>query len=241
MRITAGVEGVVFISHGDRLLGALYRPSVEDGAPATILLHGVPGVEQNLDIAYALRDAGWNTLLFHYRGSWGSEGSYSLAGLADDLRAATDWLIERPSVDPSRIAVVGMSMGGYVALAGMAADPRFVAAVALSPMLDPLRLPLSPEIATDMASMLRGLTGEELVRQWASCPPISSLADRLVGRPILMVVAGRDELVPPGHEERVVKAIPTIVVREFEGEGHVFASARQPLVTTVVDWLLSVL
>jgi hypothetical protein len=52
------------------------------------MLHGIPGTEQNFDVAYALRDAGFNCLLWHYRGCWGSEGSYSIDGLPDDIESA---------------------------------------------------------------------------------------------------------------------------------------------------------
>jgi hypothetical protein len=43
-----------------------------------LLLHGCPGLQQNGDLAVALRDRGWNALIFHYRGSWGSGGRYDL-------------------------------------------------------------------------------------------------------------------------------------------------------------------
>jgi hypothetical protein len=38
-----------------------------------ILIHGLPGIEKRLDIAYGLRDLGWNCLYFHFRGCWGSD------------------------------------------------------------------------------------------------------------------------------------------------------------------------
>ena len=66
MSFTAGLDGVVFYSHGSKLLGGFYRAAGETPRPTVILLHGVPGVEKNLDLAYALRDAGWNCLYFHY-------------------------------------------------------------------------------------------------------------------------------------------------------------------------------
>jgi predicted alpha/beta-fold hydrolase len=42
-----------------------------------ILFHGLPGNEQNLDLAQAIRRANWNVLTLHYRGSLGSPGTYS--------------------------------------------------------------------------------------------------------------------------------------------------------------------
>jgi hypothetical protein len=54
-------------------LNALIYMAAGAGAhPTVILLHGFPGNEQNLDLAQAIRRAGWNVLTLHYRGAWGS-------------------------------------------------------------------------------------------------------------------------------------------------------------------------
>ena len=69
-----GLEGIVITHAGSTMLGALYRAGGAGLAkrPTALLLHGIPGLELNTDIAYALRDAGWNVLMFHSRGCWGS-------------------------------------------------------------------------------------------------------------------------------------------------------------------------
>jgi dienelactone hydrolase len=133
----AGVDGVTFESSGARLLGAFYRGAGQEPRPTAVLLHGVPGVEKHLDLAYRLRDRGWNCLCFHPRGSWGSGGTYSMDGLVDDTRAAVDWTLAQPSVDPDRLALIGASLGGYTVLLHGAADPRVRALVALCPVVDP--------------------------------------------------------------------------------------------------------
>ena len=53
-----------------------------------VLLHGLPGNEQNLDLAQAIRRAGWNVLTLHYRGAWGSPGQFSLQHVLEDADAA---------------------------------------------------------------------------------------------------------------------------------------------------------
>ena len=88
----AGLDGVTFTSKGCRLLGGFYKAAGDAPRPTAVLLHGLPGIEKHLDIAYRLRDLGWNCLYFHFRGCWGSEGAFSLAGLADDTRAAVEWI-----------------------------------------------------------------------------------------------------------------------------------------------------
>jgi hypothetical protein len=112
----AGVDGVTFESYGARLLGAFYRGAGQAPRPTAVLLHGVPGVEKHLVLAYGLRDRGWNCLCFHPCGSWGSGGTYSMDGLVDDTRAAVDWTLAQPSVDPDRLAA--FSSGGLGGIPG---------------------------------------------------------------------------------------------------------------------------
>lgn len=90
-RVAPDVSSVHIVSQGKTLFGRLFSPaleSVESKAPSVFMLHGIPGTEQNFDVAYALRDAGFNCLLWHYRGCWGSDGSYSIDGLPDDIESA---------------------------------------------------------------------------------------------------------------------------------------------------------
>ena len=58
MRISAGLDGAMFPPHGHTLLGGFYRAAGDSPRPTGLLLHGVSGVNKNLDLAYAVRDAG---------------------------------------------------------------------------------------------------------------------------------------------------------------------------------------
>jgi predicted alpha/beta-fold hydrolase len=57
-------------SGGVGMNALLMRASGSARKPTLVLLHGLPGNEQNLDLAQAVRRAGWNVLTMHYRGSW---------------------------------------------------------------------------------------------------------------------------------------------------------------------------
>ena len=104
-------------SGGYGLYGRFFTPTIgavdEPVAPAVLLLHGIPGTEQNFDVAYNLRQIGINCLLFHYRGCWGSPGKYGIMNLEQDIEAALLWLKAQPTVDPDKIVIVGHSLGGY--------------------------------------------------------------------------------------------------------------------------------
>lgn len=66
----ASGRGVQFLSQGSQVNAMVYRPAGAGSHPTVILLHGLPGNEQNLDLARAMQRAGWTVITFHYRGSW---------------------------------------------------------------------------------------------------------------------------------------------------------------------------
>src|SRR5919106_3290287 len=136
-----GQEGVLIDSAGNRLLATLFLAPGDEPKPTALLLHGLPGIEKNYDLATGLRESGWNALLFHYRGCWGSGGDYSLLTLTQDAAAALDLLLggSHPQVDVGRLAMIGHSMGGYAALRS-GTDERVRAVATYGPVTAPARL-----------------------------------------------------------------------------------------------------
>jgi hypothetical protein len=216
-----------------------YRGAGVGPRPTVLLLHGLPGVEKNLDVAYALRDAAWNCLLFHYRGSWGSEGDYSLFQLIDDVKAALDWTVHQPCVDTDRLAVVGHSMGGYVSLRAAAQDRRFRAVVAICPLISPGRAPLSPAVFAQFSEMLHGITGADLKAQYDSLPPIEASASDLASLPILMLTGGQDDVFPHAHYPPLLEILPTIEWQELSEGDHAMSLCRTRTVSLSTHWLIS--
>ena len=131
-------------SNGFSLAGTVSKPARSSAArlPAVVLVGGsgptdrdglVVGIPILGQIAGALADAGYIVVRYDKRGigqSGGRAESASLADYADDVRAAIKLLANRQDVDPKRIAVVGHSEGGLVALIAAAKDKK-VAAVGL--------------------------------------------------------------------------------------------------------------
>ena len=99
-----GRRGILFENEGSVLLGTMFTAR-DEPAPTVVILHGIPGIEKNHDLAHAFRDAGMNAVIFHYRGSWGSGGDYRISGVPSDVAIHPEadhafidlrpWLIER--------------------------------------------------------------------------------------------------------------------------------------------------
>jgi pimeloyl-ACP methyl ester carboxylesterase len=123
-------------SGGERLNAILYVAAGRGPHGVVVLLHGNPGNERSLDVAQAIRRAGYSVLFFNYRGSWGSGGTFSRTHAIEDVHAALRWVrspenAARFRMDSTRVALVGHSMGGWLALTAAAADPRVVCVGAL--------------------------------------------------------------------------------------------------------------
>ena len=241
MKLNARLDGITFNSHGCKLLGGFYGAAADVPRPTVILLHGVPGVEKNLDFAYAMRDVGWNVLYFHYRGCWGSEGAYSFDGLLDDVQAATEWAIGQASVEKESLVLLGSSMGGYATLAAGAADNRFKALVALCPLIDPANAPLPDEMAVQFAGMLQGVTSTQLKKQWDGLTPITRMVDKLRNQRILLVTGDQDDFFPISHYDQFLKEMPEVKWMRFSTGDHSFSACRKQLVEAVTGWLNSIL
>jgi pimeloyl-ACP methyl ester carboxylesterase/spore coat protein U-like protein len=128
---------------GFTLAGTVSKPAgATQPLPAVVLVGGsgpadrdelVFGIPILGELANALADAGFLVVRYDKRGigqSGGRAESASLADFAEDLRAVVKAISERKDVDPKKIAVIGHSEGGAVALLAAARD-KHIAAVGL--------------------------------------------------------------------------------------------------------------
>ena len=89
-----------------------------------LLCHGNAGnIGDRVAHAEILTAAGFDVLLFDYRGYGHSSGRPDEQGTYRDARAALGWLQREPDVDPARVLYLGESLGGAVALELALAHP----------------------------------------------------------------------------------------------------------------------
>lgn len=131
------MEKTLTLRHGDLELAAtLHYPRGEAAAsgkrPAVIICHGFVGSRIGVDrlfvkTARALAEAGYYALRFDYGGCGESTGDYGALGfgsMIDQTRTALDYMLDMDCVDPTRITLLGHSLGGAVALYTAVKDKR---------------------------------------------------------------------------------------------------------------------
>lgn len=237
-------------SHGVSINGIVYSPPGAGPHPTLVICHGLPGNEKNLDLAQAVRRAGWNAVTFNYRGSWGSPGDFRFAQNLEDAPAVLAYLRDpanaaKLGIDPKRIAIAGHSMGGWVTAHTAAHDPALMGAILISAADMSLiaSLPRSksvPQMADDMET-LAGVTAESMVDEVAAHAKefaIAPLAPSLKAMPLL-VLTSNDGHAPP--VDALVASIRkdggTKVTTVHVATDHGWSDRRIALESTILGWL----
>lgn len=251
--------GVQFESHGALVNALVMRPAGEGVHPSVVLLHGLPGNEQNLDLARAMQRAGWTVVTFHYRGSWGSGGIYSLKNGVEDAKVLLA-LLHDPvrakawGVDPARIVVMGHSYGGMVAASAAGSAPDLLGVALLAPW-DPsqdvaMLKDLSPEqLRKNVAENFNDIDGRlgstsaldiahEILADGARLD-LAAAAPALARKPLLVLTATHDsEDDKAGPLLEAMKAHPGAKLTAEEMDtSHSFDDHRIALESVVLRWL----
>jgi len=126
-----------------QLAATLYRPVITAKAPAVGLFHGCGGVGQNVNrMAQILAGRGYAALVVDSFGARAIRDACTsrwptveqAVERVADIRASVRWLAARADVDGTRIAVMGYSYGGGVALLyALDGEPAARAAIAVYP------------------------------------------------------------------------------------------------------------
>ncbi|MCF7935449.1 MAG: alpha/beta fold hydrolase [Synergistales bacterium] len=249
-----------FESNGVTVPGTFYLAAGAGPHPTALLLHGFPGYERNLDLAHALCRGGVNVLYFHYRGSWGTGGSFSLSHCAEDVRAARRFLLEPGApwahrIDTDRLFPVGHSMGGFLSLLVGSEPDLFPAAAGITPANFGVLGRRAREDAAFRASYLgfiedkllplHGTDAPTLLREIMDNADAWDLVERARGaREGAFFLCGgrRDEICPfAGHHEPLAAALlanPEVALEEHVfDDGHTLIHSRVGLARLLVSWV----
>ena len=244
----AAMEVLHIPSGGVRINGVAYIAAGAGLHPTLVLMHGLPGNEKNLDLAQAVRRAGWTVVTFNYRGSWGSPGRFSFAGNLDDAEAVLSYLREpanaaKLGIDTRRIVVAGHSMGGWVAAMTAEHDPALAGAILISAAnMGGMGLSREQETAmmADNMETLSGVTAETMAEEVLAHPEFDWTRDsaRLARAPLLVLTS--DDGLAPGADALAAKAgaVPgSRVAKVHASTDHGWSGARIRLAQEVIKWL----
>jgi len=237
-------------SHGVFINGLVYAPAGAGPHPTLVICHGLPGNEKNLDLAQAMRRAGWNAVTFNYRGSWGSPGAFRFAQTLQDADAVLAYLRDpanaaKLGVDPKRIAMAGHSMGGWVTAHTAAHDHALMGAILISMAdmgLDGGKPPakLVADMADDMET-LADVTAQSMadeLRVHSKEFLLEGTAAGLAQIPVLALTAN-DHLA--SHTDALVGAIKAKggakVTTIHMDTDHAWSDHRIALESAVITWL----
>jgi alpha-beta hydrolase superfamily lysophospholipase len=197
-------------------LAAWYVPALQPGAPSVILAHGLLDSKWTmLRLVPWLHDAGYNVLLFDFRGHGQSGKEPTTIGPAEvhDIQAALDWL-EAEGVGDS-VGGLGMSLGAAALVNTAAQDDRLDALV-----LDSLFADWSD---TDFAEDYR-LPPEWLV---PGVPSPEALLPQ-IHVPILIIHGTADILTDVDHAGRLYEAANEPRALWINDSGHAWSAWTYP-------------
>jgi len=239
---------------GKTLRGMLHLPSavLEQPAPGVVFFHGFTGDRMEshwmfVKCSRALAQAGVASLRFDFYGSGESDGEFREMTLSREIadgRGAVTILRGQTGIDPERVGLLGLSMGGAVA-ATLAPSVQAKAVVLWSALAHTARLrdlikqsvrkiPGKPAAMEYDAREINPRFIEDALK----VEPIRHLA-RYKG-PTLIIHPEKDEVVPASHARDFFQAAGAEAkeVAIIAGADHVYTSFpwEQEVIARSVEW-----
>jgi dienelactone hydrolase len=224
--------------------GMLFVPSGEGPFPAAAIIHGSGTSRRDsgwyLTLTNHLRQNGIAVLLPDKRGSEKSQGDWRTADfhdLATDTLAAVKFLRVQNEVPVSRIGIIGMSQGGWIApiAASESSDVDFVVSMVGSAVTPAEQLiyeenhnlrqmgflpGVSNVIALASTAYIRNVAQAEFWDRVANYDPVPYWQE--VNVPTLILLGADDTNVPSAESERRLNALgkSNLRIEVYEGSGH---------------------
>ena len=191
-----GVEELWLPWHTQRLPGYWFTPPNSSGpGPTLVATSGFDGTleESYFQIGLAALQRGWRVLLICGPGQMDTARTEPDTHFVPDTESwVSKWIdlaLDRPELDPQRVALLGISFGGYFVSRAAAREPRARALVANSPIID-LRaylLAFAAGLGDDPEKMLTpeedfGLADIDQTPDEEMPPPIKEMTRSLIRR-----------------------------------------------------------
>lgn len=168
--------------------------------PAAVVMHGWGASAADMQpVAQPLLNTGLHVLLLDAGGHGRSDDVEfsSMPAFADDVTIGLNWLRTRPEVDPTRIVLVGHSVGAGACLLVASRDPAIAAVICLASMAHPrefMSRALRTRLPAPLVPVALRVVERSIGHRFDSFAPINTI--RQVRAPVLLLHGAGDTTVP---------------------------------------------
>jgi len=258
------IKPVTFTNNGEQIIGILHVPnSLKKGerAPAIAMFHGFTGHKSEahrffIHVARALCNAGYVVLRFDFRGSGDSDGEFedmTVPGEVSDAVRAIDFLSSLDVVNPEKIGIIGLSMGGRVAAILASKDRRVKFIVLYSAALAPLKERFLRDLEKESLEKLEKGEAVHIGNGWylkksffetVDSPVPLEVLDK-IEVPVLIIHGDSDKVVPLDGAQKGYEILKNLNDKNelyiIKGGDHVFTRKEhtQEVIEKTLNWLSS--
>jgi dipeptidyl aminopeptidase/acylaminoacyl peptidase len=221
---------------GHWISGYIGYPDVSGEYPAVIFVHGYRSSKETSKSKTLIEKLPEKNMVFitiDLSGCGESDGEFAdstITKYISDVKAAINFAATLPHVNANRIALIGSSLGGMVAIHSAVNDPRVKAAVLISPVSDFKNLEMFKNRETMEMWRIEGMQetsnsrGEKFTIKYGFYQDgithdTYSAANQL-NFPVLVIHGNKDESVPIGQSKELMKHLKQGSVEVVDGADH---------------------
>lgn len=233
-------ERVEIPYEGKTLAGILRKPAGYDKPPVVAMAVGLDSAKEETDAYEApFLSRGMATLVFEGPGQGEAQYDFAIRGDYEvPVKAVLDYIETRRDLDPSRIGMWGVSLGGYYAPRAAAFEKRIKACIALGGPFDwGAAWNGLPELTREAFRVRSHAKTQEEARQNAKTLSLEGLAGNITC-PIFIVNGRLDRIVPAADAERLAREVNgPVELLMIEDGNHIANNRAYRWRSQSADWM----
>jgi 2,6-dihydroxypseudooxynicotine hydrolase len=233
-------ERVAIPYEGHTLYGILRRPRGIARPAVVVVCVGLDSTKEELHVYEDIfLERGVATLVFDGPGQGEAEYDIPIRGDYEaPVKAVNDYIGTRDDLDPDRIGILGVSLGGYYSARAAAFDKRIKACLSYSGPYSWLEIfDGRNELSREAFRVRSHSKTMEEAREKAKTLTLEGAAMRITC-PIYLVAGELDRLTPPSNAERIAAEVSgPKVLHIVKGGNHVVNNRRYTYQTQCADWM----
>ncbi len=225
---------------GSTMVGTFRRPAQADHAPLILLLPGLDSTKEEFfywEEVFLKRGLATFSLDGPGQGECGYT-SHIRPDYEAAVSAALDVLVRRRDIDPKRIGVAGVSLGGYYAPRAAAFEPRIKAVVGIcGPFNFAECWDGTPSLTRAAFQYHSGASDAADARARAGELSLDGAAQKIT-QPLLVIQGKLDRLIPWEQAQKIIDAVGrNAELAMFENGNHVCNNIPYVYRPLAADWL----